>query len=143
MIFKKNRLLPQNYEFNHWKIVEKNSQKKSNKDEKISHLEGIIQQLEDQRTKINKVEECPYGNNIDLKQEISRLNKVVMDKEDKLAQLHGKLENQETELCHRQQKKEKLQQQYDNSKKTHKLELTKVNNVLSKQYQRDFSITKS
>ena len=27
--------------------------------------------------------------------------------------------------------KEKLQQQYDKSKKTHKLELTKVNNVLS------------
>ena len=54
-----------------------------------------------------------------------------MDKEDKLAQLHEKLENQETELCHHQQKKEKLQQQYDDSKKAHKLELTKVNNVLS------------
>ena len=53
-----------------------------------------------------------------------------MDKEDKLAQLHEKLEKQETELCHRQQQKEKLQQQYDDSKKTHKLELIKVNNVL-------------
>ena len=42
-----------------------------------------------------------------------------MDKEDKLAQLHEKLENQETELCHHQQQKEKLQQQYDDSKKTH------------------------
>ena len=54
-----------------------------------------------------------------------------MDKEDKLVQVHEKLENQETELCHRQQQKEKLEQQYDNSKKTHKLELTKVNNLLS------------
>ena len=77
----------------------------SDKDQKISHLEGIIQQLEDQIKKLNKVEECPYGNNIELKEEISCLNKVVMDKEDKLVQLHEKLENQETELCHRQQQK--------------------------------------
>ena len=54
-----------------------------------------------------------------------------MDKEDKLAQLHEKLENQETKLCHRQQQKEKIQHQYDDSKKTHELEQTKVNNVLS------------
>ena len=65
----------------------------SDKDEKTSHLEGIIQQREDQFKKLNKVEECSYGNSIDLKEEISRLNKVVMDKEDKLAQLHEKLEN--------------------------------------------------
>ena len=103
----------------------------SDKDEKISHLKCIIQQLEDQIKKLNKVEECTNGKTIDLKEEISRLNKVIMDKEDKLAQLHEKLENQETELCHRQQQKEKLQQQYDDSKKTHKLELTKINSVLS------------
>ena len=42
----------------------------SDKDEKISHLEGIIQQLEDQIKKLNKVEECSYGNSIDLKKEI-------------------------------------------------------------------------
>ena len=101
------------------------------KDKKISHLEGIIQQLEDHIKKLNKVEECSYGNSIDLKEEISRLNKVVMDKEDKLAQLHEKLENQEIELCHRQHQKEKFQQKYDDNKKIHKLELTKVNNVLS------------
>ena len=71
-------------------------------DEKISHMEGIIQQFEDQIKKLNKVEECLYGNNIDLKEEISRLSKVVMDKEDKLVQLHEKLGNREIELCHRQ-----------------------------------------
>ena len=103
MIFKKNRLLPQNYEFDHWKIVEKYSKKKSDLDKKISHMEGIIQQLEDQIKKLKNIEECPYGNSIDLKEEISHLNKVVVDKEDKLAQLHEKLENQETKLFHRQQ----------------------------------------
>ena len=81
---------------------EKITKKLSDKDKKISHLEGIIQQLEDQIKKLSKVEECLYGNNIDLKEEIIRLNKVVMDKEDKSAQLHKKLENKETELCHRQ-----------------------------------------
>ena len=117
---------------------EKLTKNLSDKDEKISHLEGIIQQLEDHIKKLNKVKECPYGNSIDLKEEISRLNKVVMDKEDKLVQLHEKLENQETELCHRQQQKEKLQQKYDDSKKTHKLELTKVNNVLSSNTEKIF-----
>ena len=81
---------------------EKLTKKLSDKDDKISHLEGIIQKLEDQIKKLNKIEECPYGNTIDLKEEISCLNKVVMDKEDKLMQLHEKLENRETGLCHRQ-----------------------------------------
>ena len=103
MIFKKNILLPQNYEFDHWKIVEKNSQKIYQIRTRKYHIwEGIIQQLENQIKKLNKVQKCSYGNNIDLKEEISHLNKVVMDKEEKLAQLHEKLENQETEFCHRQ-----------------------------------------
>ena len=72
-----------------------------------------------------------YRNIIKLEEEISHLNKVVIDKEDELAQVHEKLGNQETELRHHQQQKERLQQQHDDSKKTHKLELTKVNKVLS------------
>ena len=42
-----------------------------------------------------------------------------------------RLENQGAELRLHKQQKEKLQQQYDDSKKTHKLELTNVNKVLS------------
>ena len=53
-----------------------------------------------------------------------------MEKDVELAQVRMKLENQETELRHHKQQKEKLQQQYDDSKKTHKLEITKVNKVL-------------
>ena len=66
-----------------------------------------------------------------MEEEISPLNKVVIDKEDALTQVHEKLGNQETKLCHHQQQKERLQQQHDDGKKTHKLELTKVNKVLS------------
>ena len=54
-----------------------------------------------------------------------------MGKDVELVQVRMKLENQETELHHHKQQKEKLQQHYDNSKKTHKLEPTKVNKVLS------------
>ena len=54
-----------------------------------------------------------------------------MDKEDDLEQVQEKLGIQESELSHRQQQKEKLQQEYDDMKKTHKLEMTKINNVLS------------
>ena len=86
-------------------IREKLSTKLSDKDEKISHLEGIIQQLEDQIKKLNEVEEFPCGNNIDLKEENSGLTKVFMDKEDKLVELDEKLENQETKLCHREPQK--------------------------------------
>ena len=54
-----------------------------------------------------------------------------MEKYVELAQVRMKLENQETKLRHHQQQREKIQQQYDDSKKTHKLELTKFNKVLS------------
>ena len=42
-----------------------------------------------------------------------------------------RFKNQGVELRLHKQQKEKLQEEYDYSKKTHKLELTKVNKVLS------------
>ena len=54
-----------------------------------------------------------------------------MEKDVELAQVQMKLENQEKELHHHQRQKEKLQKKYGDSKKTHKLELTKFNKVLS------------
>ena len=51
-----------------------------------------------------------------------------------------KLENQKVELRHHKQQKEKLQQQHDGSKKTHKLELTKVNKVLSSHFEEIFRL---
>ena len=54
-----------------------------------------------------------------------------MDKDTELEHVHRKQENQEFELCQHQQKKEKLQQRHDGIKKTHKLEITKINKVVS------------
>ena len=64
-----------------------------------------------------------------------------MEKYAKLAQVRMNLENQETELRHHKQQKEKLQQQYDDSKKTHKLELTKFNKVLSSDSEEIFRLS--
>ena len=65
-----------------------------------------------------------------------------MEKDAELVQVWMKLENQETELRHHQQQKEKLQQQYDNSKKT-QVRTDKSQQGVIKQYRRDFSTTKS
>ena len=68
----------------------------------------------------------------EIEEEVNILKKLIMDKDNELAQVHEKLGIQESELSHHQQQKEKLQQQYDDMKKTHKLEMTKINNVLSR-----------
>ena len=54
-----------------------------------------------------------------------------MEKDNEVAQVQEKLGIQESKLIHHQQQKEKLQQQYDDMKKKNKLEMTKINNVLS------------
>ena len=54
-----------------------------------------------------------------------------MEKDVELAQVQRKLENQEPELCQHRQQKEKLQQQYDDIRKTHQLEITAAKITLS------------
>ena len=103
----------------------------SDQDKEMSCLKIHNQTLEDQIRKSKNDNKSPYGCDNELEEEIKHLSKLMMEKDDELAQVWMKLENQETELRHHQQQKEKLQQQYDNSKNTHKLELTKVNKVLS------------
>ena len=63
-----------------------------------------------------------------------------MEKYAELAQVRMRLENQGAELRDHKQQKEKLQQQYDDSKKTHKLELTKFDKVLSNHSEEIFQI---
>ena len=103
----------------------------SDQDKEISCLKIHNQNLEYEIRKSKNYNKSPYGCDNELEEEIKHLNKLIMEKDVELAQVRMKLENQETELRHHKHQKEKLQQQYDNSKKTHKLELTKVNKVLS------------
>ena len=53
-----------------------------------------------------------------------------MDKDIELAQAQKKLEDQDSKICQHQQQPKKLQQKYDNIKKTHKLEIKKINDNL-------------
>ena len=65
------------------------------------------------------------------KEEITRLNKIIKDKDDKITQIQTKVRCQEAENCHLQQQIEEIKQKEDDSKKSHKLEITKVNNTLT------------
>ena len=78
-----------------------------------------------------KDEESTDGRYEELEEEIELLNKLIMDKDNELEHVQRKRENQEFELCQHQQQKEKLQQQHDDINKTHTLEITKTNKVLS------------
>ena len=103
----------------------------SDQEKDISCLKIHNQNLEGHIRKSKNDNKSPYGSDNDLEEEIKQLNKLIMEKYAELVQVQMRLENQEAELRHHKQQKGKLQQQYDDSKKTHKLELTKVNKVLS------------
>ena len=68
---------------------------------------------------------------VENNEEIKRLNKIIKDKDDKIMQIQTKVRCQEVENCRLQQQIEELQQKEEDSKKEHKLEITKVYNTLT------------
>ena len=64
-------------------------------------------------------------------EEIKGLNKIIKDKDGKITQIQTKVRCQEVENCCLQQQMKELQQKQDDSKKAHKLEITKFNNTLT------------
>ena len=67
----------------------------------------------------------------DYEAEIKQLNKIVSDKDEELTQIWHKLENQESVIDQYWQQIKILQQQNDDSKKTHKSKIAKSNKTLS------------
>ena len=59
------------------------------------------------------------------------LNKILNNVDEELVKIQGKLEGQESKICRHQQQIKELQQKNDNTKKEDKLEITKLNNMLS------------
>ena len=110
----------------------------SDQEKDISCLKSHNQNLEDQIKKSKNDNKSPYGCDNELEEEIKHLNKLIREKDVELAQVRMRLENQGAKLRHHKKQKEKLQQQYDDSKKTHKLELTKVNKELSSNFKEIF-----
>ena len=85
--------------------------------EKLKSENDLNQRLKNQdiKKKIN-----------DYEAEIKRLNKIVSDKDEELMQIRHELENQESVIDQYRQQIKVLQQQNDDSKKTHKSRLQKV-----------------
>ena len=122
------------------RTIRDNKKMLSDQDKEISCLKNHNQNLEDQIKKSKNDNKSPYGCDNELEEEINHLNKLIMGKYAELAQVRMRLENQEVELHDHKQQKEKLQQQYDDSKKTHKLELTKSQQGFIKPFGRNFQI---
>ena len=65
----------------------------SEKDEKISHLKIHNQNLVDQIKKSKNDKKSPYRSDNDFEEVIKHLNKIIMDKDDEVAQTHRKLKS--------------------------------------------------
>ena len=78
------------------------------KNEEISRLKNHNQDLTDKIKKFEDNEESPYRSDNDLEEDMKRLNKLIMDKDDELAQIQRKLKSHELEIRRHQQQKEEL-----------------------------------
>ena len=101
------------------------------RDKEISCLKIHHQNLENQIRKFRNDDKSPYGSDNDLEEEIKRLNNIIKDKDEKIMKIQTKLRCQETKNYRLQQQIEELQQKEDDTKKAHKLEITKFNNTLT------------
>ena len=64
------------------------------------------------------------------KEQLTRLNVLLNDQDEEIAKFQRKLKSQEFEICQHQQQVKELQQNYDDIRKAHKLEITKINITL-------------
>jgi len=120
-------------------IIKIHEMQKELKEQKISdqknHIEKLsaqIEKLKDENDFNQKLKNQDIKKEInDYEAEIKRLNKIVSDKDEELTQIWHKLENQESVIDQYRQQIKVLQQQNDDSKKTHKLEIAKSNKTLS------------
>ena len=66
----------------------------SDKDKEMSHLKSHNQNLEDNIRKSKNDKDSPYRSNDYLEEEINCISKLVMEKDNELAQVQRKLEIQ-------------------------------------------------
>ena len=112
---------------------------KEHKEQKISdqknHIEkssARIEKLKDENDFNQRLKNQDIKKEIsDYEAEIIRLNKIVNDKDEELTHIRNKLEDQESEIDQCRQQIKLIQQQNDDSKKAHKLEIAKSNKSLS------------
>ena len=71
----------------------------SDKDKKISHLKNLNQDLEDKIKRYENDKDKTYRSTNELEEEIKCLNKIIMDKDNEIAQVQRKLESLESYIC--------------------------------------------
>ena len=67
-----------------------------------------------------------YLNYEDLEEEVKRLNKIIINKDEEITHIHEKLKCQELEVDRHQQQINELQGQKGNIQNTHNLETIKI-----------------
>ena len=107
----------------------------SDKDKEISHLKSHKQNLEEKIRNSKNVEESPYRSNNDIEEEIKRLKKIIKEKDDEIKQIHIKIRCLEADNFHLHQQISELQPKRNDTKKTHKLDITIVKSVLSNNFE--------
>ena len=103
----------------------------SDKNNEVSCLNVHNQNLEYQIRKSNNDKETPYISNHKLEEEIKCLKQLIVEKDTELAQVCRTLEIQEADIGRLQQDIQEFQQKNNDTKKVHKLEITKFNNTLT------------
>ena len=115
----------------------------SDKNNRIEKLYAQIKKLKDESdAQIKKLKDESDFNqrltNQDIKKEISdyevetiRLNKIINNKDEELTHIRQKLTDQESVVDQYRQQIKVLQQQNNDSKKEHKLEIAKSNKIIS------------
>ena len=87
--------------------------------------------MEDKIRNSKNVKESPYRSNNDLEEEIKCVNKIIKEKEDKIRHIQTKVRCLEADNYCLQQHISNLQQKYDDTKKTHRLEIIVLESTLS------------
>ena len=77
---------------------------------------------------------------IDYATEIVSLNKIINDRDEELTHLRQKLEDPESVVGQYRQQIKLLQQQNDDSRKEHRLEIAKSNKTISNNYEEIFRL---
>ena len=106
----------------------------------IEKLFAEIEELKDEKDFNQRLKNQDVKKQLnEYKEEIMRLNKIVNDKDEVLTQIQNKLKDQESEVyqCRQQIK---LLQLNDNSKTTHKFEISKSNKALSNNFEEIFRL---
>ena len=77
---------------------------------------------------------------IDYATEIVSLNKIINDRDEELAHIRQKLEDQESVVDQYRQQIKVLQQQNNDSRKEHKMEIAKSNKTISNNFEENFRL---